>query len=88
MGADGHIAIYDAEKVTQILAEINEGLTECGHVWWPGYFCDWTCNGKPAAIVYWGDNIMEWPFDSPKLWELERRANAEALLVENQEVWT
>ncbi len=125
MGADGHIAIYDWEKVNTFLqAEENwqprykcrdfqtkdeanafaqtyngnvRSNGSCFVVWyydqrdkvqayWPGYVCSWTCNGKHACIVYWGDNIDSYPFEGLE-W-LKEWADANALLVEDQEVWT
>lgn len=140
MGADGHIAIYDYEKVEAFLLSAHAHYkpkykrqeftleqrveaeafasekkscvsSSCGGYstnriteeaqnfyvsyqdlqdtephYWPGYICDWTCNGKRACIVYWGDNIYSDPFEGCE-W-LQEWANENALLVKDQEVWT
>lgn len=105
MGADGHIAIYDADKVRAILAEVNakHGLCEHdeGSAYFCGYWCDWTCNGRHAAIGYYGDNVPRgWGSEGCQLAdaygrkpsaaqrEFAARISAEATLVEDQEVWT
>lgn len=83
MGADGYIAIYDWEKVHAHLVEQGRAID------WPGYVCDWTCNGRPACLVYWEtDTRRDWhPFDD---WPVSLRdwCNENALLVRQQRVWT
>jgi hypothetical protein len=150
MGADGHIAIYDWEKVREYLLSrkdkyipkvkvqvfpmeqlddarrfvdslrakgwlVSSMVRRSGGLWmplaidndlvgydeirvryydeddkepphWPGYVCDWTCNGKQACLVYWGDNLDTYPFEGCE-W-LEEWADSNACLVPDQEVWT
>ena len=74
--SDGDIVSLDFEDETKP----REPFT------WPGYICDWTCNGKRACLVYWGDNLDRDPFEDCE-W-LREWADANALLVADQEVWT
>ena len=100
MGADGHIRIYDADIVDSIKCAVmkNTGMDE-NTVYFPGYYCEWTCNGKRACLVYWGDNMLEdmWEYwmdyaktDEQRLAKqvFQERCNAEAVIVSDQEVWT
>jgi hypothetical protein len=100
MGADGHIKIYDYEKVKAIIDEMNSSLPENEQVDFPGYVCDWECNGKKACLIYWGEPYYTSQFDYAKenwggdetaraknMAELESRC-AEAVIVRDQEVWT
>lgn len=88
MGADGHIRIYDKEKVD---AKANE--LDCNKpTFW--YETSWTCNGKLAYLAYWGDNMLldvsepddDWDNEQQK--KLKLWANENAILVDDQEVWT
>jgi len=99
MGADGHIAIFDLHKVLEIAEDINKTIRKEDSVYWPGYKCDWACNGKQACLIYWGDNIFVSPFENIieflkdqiliEKWKLfEARCWDEAILVHDQEVWT
>lgn len=136
MGADGHIAIYDYQKVKEYLESDKEHyqpslkyatfLTEKeaqdfltskqkefnqekigytrGSLYhpfftvvyndyqdlkpfkFPGYVCNWECNGKQACLVYWGD-YFEYDYFEGCKW-LEKWMNENACLVPDQEVWT
>ena len=103
MGSDGHIRFYDQGKVDRILQEINHKYNLKGDhkMKYPGYKCDFRINGQPCYIVYWTcgcakkdmNSWHDWDFSFNKeelriLKEFEDRCNAEAILVEDQEIWT
>jgi len=99
MGADGHIRFYDQGKVDKICGEINlkHGLKGNKQVHFPGYKCNFRVNGQPCYLIYWESQSMDswhnWDFQETKTFlrikkEFENRCNAEAILVEDQEVWT
>lgn len=71
MGADGHIRIYDLDKIEAYCEKRKDKYvheksydkrTKLVPVRWPSYTCDWTCNGKRCCLVYFGDNIDYNPF--------------------------
>ena len=98
MGADGHICIYDAGKVDAKARELgavrDDGRVDLPYGW---YRCAWKCNGKDALVAYWGDSPNCYDAtqpgelmcnDGPTTGALMVWANENAVLVENQEVWT
>lgn len=54
MASDNYLVVYAAEDVERELARVNEelGLRGRQRFRWPGRFCDWTCNGRRAAILF------------------------------------
>lgn len=99
MGADGHIAYFDREKVNQIQKEIEEKYNT-KEVYFNGYSPEYEVNGKKVLLAYWGDNaswcgwgaegsqLNDYEENSEAVKEFAKRIATEAIVVEDQEVWT
>lgn len=102
MGANGRIAYFDADKVEKIKKEVREKYPD-EKVYFRGYRCDYTVNGRKVVLSYWGDNAWCgwgaegsqlrdscWGIDEPSEAQKEfaKRIATEAVIVEDQEVWT
>lgn len=100
MGADGHIAYYDSEKVDQIRYEVIEKYPKYkDDIYFNGYRCNYLVNGKKVCLSYWGDNAdwvgwgreacqySSWQEANEGQKEFAKRIAEEAFILE-QEVWT
>jgi hypothetical protein len=99
MGADGHIAYFDADMVDKIQEEIKLKYPtqqidhrESG--------CNYTVNGKRVYLSYWGDNadwcgwgaegslLSDYENNNEATQEFAKRVSQEAIVVADHEVWT
>lgn len=76
MGSDGHIKIYNYDKVKKIMLEINSTIPEKEHQFdFPGYILDWTVNNQRACLVYWDFGIgRKSPFGFLGHWQYDYEA--------------
>jgi len=49
-----YVEIYDAEGVLREVGRLNAELGRSGRrqLQWPGLLCEWTCYGRPVALLY------------------------------------
>lgn len=99
MGASGNIAYFDKEKVEQILKEVKKKY-RIDNIYFRGFSCKYMVDGKEVYLAYWGDNatwchwgaegsqLNEWNNGNDGQKEFARRIAEEAIVVENQTVWT
>ena len=99
MGADGHIAYFDKNKVKQIKEEVKEKYPHQDFNF-DGYECSYTVNNKEVCVSYWdnsahgskwgaeGSQLSDYYDNNEAQKEFAKRIAAEALIIEDQEVWT
>lgn len=101
MGADGHISYFDADIVEKIKEEVQKKYPD-EEICFYGYTCSYTVAAHRVVMSYWDSDLRGlcgWGAEGSQIEEdpegrnegqkeFAKRIVTEAIVVEDQEVWT